>query len=280
MVVNRIIKFRKLALSSFSVRRVLTYTLTTFLIGSLGFFYGKQRANSTKSFFEKSDESSPMNLQSLKKELELCLMNEAWTESPRSERYGLSEFGIGSPFFEGAEVQFQNFSYKRAIIEKRVIQVQTENKSIPIISITTWQLRQSSEYLPELPERLKDSKQQTHLTYDLNDFPVFDGYEFQTKVSPDKFVSSRIPEYSPASSVYVSEKGIRMYRSKIVCPRPHCGAQLHFLDTIHNGKTLVFVQVSSEIRNPSSELIEEQSVLRQAFRETEKVADTISLALF
>ncbi len=277
----QLMRFQKVRLENTTVRKILIYTFSLSIVSILSFFSGLQLGKSiTPLTIQDSKVNTENSEQTCIYELELCLTDQAMTNSPKKENYSLSTFGIYSPLFKNKEVEYQLYDYKRSSIERRTVQIEIENKFSSVVSVTTWLLKGTRSYLPRLPERLWTKRKPTDLWYELFDYPIFDGYEFQFSVSKEKFVSNRIPENPTSSDIYMSKRGIIMYRSKLACPKSYCGAEFHFLTTIDDGKTQMFGQISSGISYLSTDSSKVEIAIGQIFKEIERIADTIDFETY
>ena len=265
-----IAKFR---FNKFTTKKATSYIFVALIFSALFFYLGLKLGQSGTMLVPQQKINSENELQTCNSDLTLCLEDGVATQEPKKETYEVSMFGIYSPLFENKELEYQAYIYRKNIIERRSVQVELGSNSVA--RVTTWKLKFPAEHLPDLPERLRIKRDPTDLSYSLYDFPVFDGYEFQTIVSKEKYVSERVPETPLASEIYTSARGIKMYKSKLECPKTYCGAELHFLTTVDSGKTQIFVQISTGVDYLSLNTAQIQQAIVQAFKEIQKVADTI-----
>jgi len=229
----------------------------------LGVSVGKSQLQKTSQLPQNSN---------LENELRLCLENKASMTAPMDDgTYNFATFRVYSPLLEDKTVSKQEFTYKRALIALRTIEI---NKDI---QIKTWVLEKPTDYLPPLPERLAKKLYSYDLSYALYNFPIVDGYEFIDIINDDKLVSSKIPENPKPSDTYLSKKGIKMYRkseygSKVLSS----GAELDFYANVNGGKTQVFGQIIFDLNkmNMNQDITIKDIV--KVFHELESIADTIS----
>ena len=211
----------------------------------------------------------------LKGSLSMCLNDQAESTNLEGKTFNYNDVGIYSLQLEGLVSERTLYNYKRNEIEAiRFIISKEQDRPI---SINIFALNKAVN-LPDLEKRIAEENNLNSISGG-TDFPIFYSYEFANFVSPESYVSARIPKTPLAKNVYLSKNNIRMYRGVNSGPKCVYAVTLSFYAKTLRGKQLLVI-LSKERQdefNPCH-VVETTQEINLLYRDLEKVANTIELS--